>query len=402
MSDKKNILLITPGFFAEDIHIEASPVVNYFAYEWVKEGYKVLAIHVPTKFPDFMRILARPFLGMLESKLSVTINPEPIKERKYIDNGIEVYRIPMKKSIPHTRFKKSIIKQTSDKIVTYCEEKEFNPDVIVCHFVNPCVEIIEHLKKVYNVSASVVLHSNGEEFESLYKEKARYYVDLVDIFGYRCNAIKRAFEEKYGVHRRWFMCFSGIPSSYLEDNITKKVFADRYIYVGNFRARKYADAIVDAIGKVYNTDDRFSLKFIGSGSGEAAIKEKRDVFGFDSRQIDLLGTKSRDEVKNEMKQSDVFIMISRDEVFGLVYLEAMAVGCIPIASRNEGFDGIIVNRENGFLCTAGDASELARIIEEIREMGTSERQRIAHNALETAKGMTDAAVAKKYIESVLN
>ena len=34
-------------------------------------------------------------------------------------------------------------------------------------------------------------------------------------------------------------------------------------------------------------------------------------------------------------------MISELETFGLVYIEAMAAGCITIASRNEGFDGII-------------------------------------------------------------
>lgn len=40
-------------------------------------------------------------------------------------------------------------------------------------------------------------------------------------------------------------------------------------------------------------------------------------------------------------------MISRNETFGVVYLEAMAAGCITIASRNVGYDGIIVDRVNG-------------------------------------------------------
>ena len=42
-------------------------------------------------------------------------------------------------------------------------------------------------------------------------------------------------------------------------------------------------------------------------------------------------------------------MISQGEAFGLVYLEAMARGCITIASRGEGFDGIIKDGINGFL-----------------------------------------------------
>ena len=41
-------------------------------------------------------------------------------------------------------------------------------------------------------------------------------------------------------------------------------------------------------------------------------------------------------------------MISKNEAFGLVYLEAMLAGCI-VASRN-GIDGIIIDGYNGFLC----------------------------------------------------
>ena len=55
-------------------------------------------------------------------------------------------------------------------------------------------------------------------------------------------------------------------------------------------------------------------------------------------------------------------MISKEETFGLVYLEAMSMGCITIASKNEGMEGIIIDGENGFLCTAGDDDELASII----------------------------------------
>lgn len=49
-----------------------------------------------------------------------------------------------------------------------------------------------------------------------------------------------------------------------------------------------------------------------------------------------------------MLASDCFIMISKNEAFGLVYLEAMSAGCITIASRGEGFDGVIIHGVNGF------------------------------------------------------
>ena len=61
-----------------------------------------------------------------------------------------------------------------------------------------------------------------------------------------------------------------------------------------------------------------------------------------------------------MQMSECFIMVSKNETFGLVYLEAMLQGCIVVASKNEGIDGIIIHGENGFLCNAGDVNELTK------------------------------------------
>lgn len=70
-------------------------------------------------------------------------------------------------------------------------------------------------------------------------------------------------------------------------------------------------------------------------------------------------------------------MISRSETFGLVYLEAMARGCITIASWREEFDGIIEDGMNGFLCEAGDSEDFARVIKKIRQMSVAELSRIS-------------------------
>ncbi len=84
----------------------------------------------------------------------------------------------------------------------------------------------------------------------------------------------------------------------------------------------------------------------------------------------------------------------------MVYLEAMARGCITVASRDEGFDGIITDGENGFLCRAGDTDELAGIIRRIRNMTPEELSRISRNARRTAAGMTERLAAGHYLQFV--
>ena len=119
------------------------------------------------------------------------------------------------------------------------------------------------------------------------------------------------------------------------------------------------------------------------------------------KKVHLLGRIDRASIKEYLKQSDVFIMISKNETFGLVYLEAMAMGCIPIASRDEGFDGIIRDGENGFLCEAGNVEELSMILDKIYHMTPTELQEISCRAIDTATQLTDKKVAKAYIEDII-
>ena len=95
-------------------------------------------------------------------------------------------------------------------------------------------------------------------------------------------------------------------------------------------------------------------------------------------------------------------MISKYEVFGLVYLEAMARGCITIASRDEGMEGIIEDGVNGFLCEAGDTKELSDIIRRINKLTQSEKEKMSKEARKTAEKLSDYNVAKRYIDAVMS
>ena len=95
-------------------------------------------------------------------------------------------------------------------------------------------------------------------------------------------------------------------------------------------------------------------------------------------------------------------MISEEETFGLVYLEAMSMGCITIASRNEGMEGIIEDGVNGFLCKAGDEHELSEIINRVNGMSIEELMCISNKARETAEKLTDEKVAQLYFNQLVS
>ncbi len=95
-------------------------------------------------------------------------------------------------------------------------------------------------------------------------------------------------------------------------------------------------------------------------------------------------------------------MVSEKETFGMVYIEAMLAGCVTIASKDGGVDGVIVNEENGYLSPEGDADALAEVYKKIELMSDEDIDRLRKNAVKAALGYKDYAVAEKYLNDVLN
>jgi len=114
----------------------------------------------------------------------------------------------------------------------------------------------------------------------------------------------------------------------------------------------------------------------------------------------MLGKKSRDEVQQELLNTDVFVMVSKPEAFGLVYLEAMGKGCIAVGTIRQGIDGVIQHGENGFLCEARNTDSLKNVLMQIAAMSYEDKMEIARKALLTAQKMTDNKVAYDYLQKL--
>ena len=113
-----------------------------------------------------------------------------------------------------------------------------------------------------------------------------------------------------------------------------------------------------------------------------------------------MGQISRKEVFDFLSKAETFIMISNNETFGMVYLEAMAMGCITIASRNGGVDGIIKNGINGYLSEQGNENDLANVINIIKKLNNKEKENMQMNAVKTAIEFSDSKVSDKYLDNI--
>jgi glycosyltransferase involved in cell wall biosynthesis len=399
-TEKRNILVLTSCYPSNELQNTTS-IVHYFAKEWAKEGHEVRVIHNHTIFPRIYYFLA----GFLRVKILKYINNRVNLKwlpgsKEYIYEDINVFRIPIFKFMPRGRFTERTINKQVSKIIRYNLKSSFRPDIIVSHWANPQLELTIKLKENYNIKASLVLHDKSVDYYKIFKNDFYPLIQKIDFLGYRSIALKANFEEIYGEQKKSFICSSGIPEYFFDNVVENKSYSEfnKFIFVGGLIKRKNPLIIIKALVQSFE-HELFKLNYVGDGHEREEITKLINTQNLQN-QIKIIGSIKRSEVKFFLFDAHCFIMLSVNETFGLVYLEAMAMGCITICTKNEGMEGIIEDGINGFLCNANDLAMLAGIISKVRKMSISERMSISNAAIETAGKFSDSSQAKKYLDNV--
>jgi L-malate glycosyltransferase len=394
------ILLLTTIYPAPDLKY-GTPSIHYFTKEWANMGHNVTVVHHQAIYLRVFYFLARLFRDKIASRTgAVVFTKRENEDRHYIMDNVAVHRLPIFKIFPYGRFGKAVIKKQIEKIVQLNENDRFHPDIIIGHFSNPQLEIVSKLKKVYNARASMVMHDAGKSIRKIYKKNHPDMMSVIDIWGFRSLPIKNEFEQQYGIRKRSFLCYSGIPENYILKKNTRSFTEDvsKFVYIGELIERKCPMSLISAINKVYSGKG-FHISYVGKGAELAKMKSLTNSLSLNNN-VSFFGHMPRNEIIAILDNSECMIMISKNETFGLVYLEAMARGCITIGSLNQGIDGVIKHGVNGFLCQEGDEKDLAKIICHINSLSSKERLKISSNAISTVEKLTDSMAANKYIKAI--
>lgn len=101
----------------------------------------------------------------------------------------------------------------------------------------------------------------------------------------------------------------------------------------------------------------------GDGPARQKAMEWCRNYGVES-SVDFIGALSREQVAARMQACDAFVLPSRYETFGVVYIEAMACGKPVIAAANGGPDDF-VTEDNGILIPPDDTGRLVQAMEQM-------------------------------------
>ena len=227
------------------------------------------------------------------------------------------------------------------KAVTYLQNSEDTPIVA-----------IEHWSEINKSTLAPYVQKMGEE---VYPKVNK----LLTVSKAAQKAIKEHFHmDSLVVYNMVGEKFRFTPRKYNNETV-------HFIATGSLIYRKGFDLLIEALAKLQLPKDKWELNIIGSGKEHDNLQKqiaKHDL----NRYIHFVGQQTAEQIMIWMNNSDAFVLPSRMETFGVVYIEAMACG-LPVIATPCGGPEEYVNAKNGLLVPIDDVDALAAAIQHMYE-----------------------------------
>ena len=128
-------------------------------------------------------------------------------------------------------------------------------------------------------------------------------------------------------------------------------------HISNFRPVK---RIIDVIRVFSNINTKIDSELVMIGEGPDLLKAKSLVKKYNlESSVSFLG-KSKN-IDSILQETDLFLLPSESESFGLVALEAMSFGIPVITTNSGGITELVKDSETGYACKVGDVINMSRV-----------------------------------------
>ena len=137
----------------------------------------------------------------------------------------------------------------------------------------------------------------------------------------------------------------------------------RFFSLAFLNEYKGMDVLIKAFSKNRDLLNSIELYIGGDGPEIEKLKKLRNELEL-TNNIIFLGQLNREEVKYNMKNSDAFVLASRIETFGVVFIEAMIQGK-PIIGTKTGGPDTFINDKVGIAVEVDNIDQLAQAIKDL-------------------------------------
>ena len=368
------ILFITDLYPVKNNEETTPKTLLNFVKEWEKQGHKVDVIKPNFILNSFLR--GKPFYktGLYGNVLNINywtpFRFNIIKKIRRIEAKMQSLYSP-------TTLHSSLFTLHYDVIIAHMPSGILYADKLGVPFV----------AGVHNSDLEVL---TNPLYKFHFRKRLKKALDNATAIACRSFVIKDKLLKLYPeFESKTFTAPSGIDENIIHPSpFTRHPSPIKVLTCANLKKRKNVDKVIEACKGL----ESFELTVIGDGYERKRL-EKLD------KNVKFTGWLPHNKVLEKMSESDIFILPSVGETFGMVYLEAMACGCITICTKDDGIAGIIKNGENGFL-TLPISSEIKKLLLNIKNMDNDSLKTLRYNSLQTIREYTSDKCAREYLQQI--
>lgn len=166
-------------------------------------------------------------------------------------------------------------------------------------------------------------------------------------------------------------------------------------HISNFRAVKRVPDVIKAFRRLADQLP-VRLLLVGEGPELPVVTRLVDEAGLRDKVL-FLG--KQENVAEVVAMSDLVMLLSSKESFGLILLEAAACGVPAVATRVGGIPEVVADGESGYLVPVGDIDEIVEKARRILE-NPDVRHRMGERALEIARTKFHSTVIVSQYENL--
>lgn len=313
-----------------------------------------------------------------------------------IEKGLRTYRYKNYNFIPKNPLMFNIFDKRMEKLYKEVVKKEGKVDIIHAQSSLWGGISASYIAKKYNIPLVITEHSsiNRGKYvrESYYKRIVDSYksADAIIAVG---NGLKNEIKEL--TNRRDIKVIGNLVDLSLFDIRDIKDNKDEFIFfsLAFLEGEKGFDTLIKSFSRKFKSK-KVRLIIGGDGSQREWLENIVKSENIES-QVTFTGALSREEVSKYMNKCDAFVLASRYETFGVVYIEALASGKPVIGTFNGGAEDII-NENVGILTEIDNVDKLSAAMEYI------EKNYEKYNKERLRKYCTDKFSSNVIINKIIN
>lgn len=233
------------------------------------------------------------------------------------------------------------------------------PDVIYSHYLQNTLKSIP-LRQKYNIPIVAMEHWSQMAYTPIPRNTislAKHVYASIDQLLTVSSALKENILRQIGVDSIIVPNMVGNEFHYTEQNNNKHKTI-HLVTTGRLIPEKNFNMLIQAIANI--TTLPLELSIIGNGAEKDRLQKLTKKLHIED-QVHLLGHKSKKEIVTLLQASDIFVLPSQSETFGVAYIEALACG-LPIIATDCGGPRDIVTNNNGILIPTNNQQALEQAI----------------------------------------